>query len=268
MNSFTSLYERDEFIENTFQELILAIDSKWLSLSSQEKAFLQEVYYYVEKKYKGRKRKDGSDEFAHMLDVTFMFLGHFEEVTFEEVVVCLLHDVLEDFPQMLISELEEKFWQGIVKKIKKLTKKDWLYYIKNCYQSDFSTPEEKENICLLREANWTENLDNILILDSVKEKLRDLRNEDYFWSMLSLDISLLRVKVIDRLCSLRTMKGFWDKEKILKKVEETENYFLIPRVKQFFLKEFCEIRQFCVQIRLILSVDDIIASTFLRKNDL
>ncbi|MEI6673106.1 MAG: hypothetical protein WCL02_07485 [bacterium] len=57
------------------------------------------------------------------------------------------------------------------------------------------------------------------------DKAKEIRNEDYFGHLDDLCDDYLDVKFADRIHNLRDMHGL-TKEKAMRKVEETEKYFL------------------------------------------
>jgi hypothetical protein len=63
------------------------------------------------------------------------------------------------------------------------------------------------------------------ILKPFVEKTKERRNQDYFGHLDELNDDYLDVKLADRIHNLRDMDAR-NKEKILRKIEETEKYFM------------------------------------------
>jgi (p)ppGpp synthase/HD superfamily hydrolase len=63
------------------------------------------------------------------------------------------------------------------------------------------------------------------------EKAKERRNEDYFGHLDQLNDDYLEVKLADRLHNLRDMSGV-TKEKAIRKIAETEKYFLAVTEKR------------------------------------
>ena len=63
------------------------------------------------------------------------------------------------------------------------------------------------------------------IKNSLEKEAKDRRNKHYFGHLDKLDDDVLDVKFADRIHNLRDIRGI-TKEKALRKIEETERYFL------------------------------------------
>lgn len=81
----------------------------------------------------------------------------------------------------------------------------------------------KKRMLLTKKVKWNQDYSHIKNED--KDIARELRDEDYFWNMDSLDTDTLNVKFADRIHNLRTIYSLW-KDDIKRKVRETKKYFL------------------------------------------
>ena len=170
------------------------------------------AYTLMEQLFFGKKREqhDGLmksiDYFEHLKGTMEILLREMPEPNITVLIIALLHDSLEDIPGYKKSTIKAIYGEFIAAWIQQLSKKHWERYLSE------------------------EEYDNYLhALYVQKKKLRKVakqrRNEDYFGHMDQLNPDYFKVKCADRIHNLRTLDGL-KHEKILRKIHETEVYFL------------------------------------------
>lgn len=169
--------------------------------------------------------------FNHLTWTMNIVLNELPWATIESVIIALLHDSIEDIKWINEETLKSIFWEYIAKWVKSLSKQDLEeFYLSKCDLERLETATKDERDKIMSEA-----------------KLK--RQEHYFWHLDSLDDVVLTVKFADRIHNLRTLE--WkSKKQILKKITETEKYF-IPVAKKrnmaayvLIMKELEKLRSF------------------------
>ena len=215
--------------------------------------------------WKKRKRKLENWEyeryFTHLQWVMEIVLRELPYPNINKIVIALMHDIIEDtwLNKKVIKKL---YWFSISDWVHQLSKRDWIKYINHKEKVIFEIliikykkiikkvwlHEENELQCKLQSvniSNFAKSIDDIISSHKSKLKVIELqslndlrskyikhlivvkirRNDDYFWHLDELDDDILDIKFADRLHNLRTLDWF-NKEKVIRKIEETEKYFL------------------------------------------
>lgn len=174
--------------------------------------------YYIMKnhfnwKYREVKNSNWENEryFEHLKSVAYILLEELSSPTLEKIILWLLHDSIEDIPNLTFEILKWLFWEKIANATNKLSKKDWRNYLN---EEEINHIESCEKKCIFDEEYKT-----------IKSNAKELRNLDYFWHMDQLEDWILDVKFADRIHNLRTLK-WCERWKIIRKIEETKKYFI------------------------------------------
>ena len=149
--------------------------------------------------------------FNHLTWTMDIVLNELPNPNIDTVIISLLHDCIEDVEWMDYKTLKSIFWEYIAKWVESLSKKDLEEYYLSKFEIERLNQYEK---------NKRDDLKKELI-KSAKEK----RQDHYFWHLDELDDNILNVKFADRIHNLRTLDSL-SQEKIVKKIRETEKYFL------------------------------------------
>lgn len=171
--------------------------------------------------------------FEHSKTTMEIILKEFPQINIDMLVIALLHDLPEDFPNVSFEMVEFLFWKKIALWVKELTKLD---------RRVFLNEEEKEKVKTIE--NWKTKAECKQIFNEneryheLVSKAKAVRNEKYFWNLVNLsdikwkdeekikfDKDVLYVKFADRIHNLRTLKWIPKKE-IVRKILQTEKYFL------------------------------------------
>ena len=108
---------------------------------------IQSAYELAKKKYSWMLRNDGSPVFNHSIDVickvfTYFSLEDIGKLTPEDIVVFLLHDIIEDSDVEFV-ELYKGYWWEIAFEVHQLSKKSWTRYLKDIKDSEVSPENQK-----------------------------------------------------------------------------------------------------------------------------
>lgn len=191
--------------------------------------------------------------FEHLRWTMEIVLRELPNPNINKIIIALLHDAVEDIPWITFEMLENVFWKEIADWVKELTKKDWKEFL------------NKEELLELKELEKWISKDEIKILrknnkEYIKliKKWKERRNEDYFWNLKNLEEDKLYVKFADRIHNLRTLK-WMPMTKIVKKIIETEKYFLDVALKEKVRTNWeCEAYDLMIfEINKLLEDDDI-----------
>lgn len=185
------------------------------------------AYAAMKKIFYGRKRRNPDEnkkeveEFAHLKGTMKILLKEIlptvplEQLSvadrMESLIIALLHDVVELDP-LYANNIEHDFNPDIAKGVKLLSKKAWD-------EPPYMTLEEKKEYQQADED----------IQKSMMQTAKKNRNHDYFKDLPTLALKHLLPKLADRIHNLRTLKGS-PQEEIEFKLQETEDYFLIPEI--------------------------------------
>ncbi len=255
MDIFWSFIYQNKHIKNYLKDKtpkeILSIKLKF------NHVFAQTEYLFGDKK-----RSSGDPYFFHLLETAFIRL----DVSYDgdnrtqpdviDVLYALLHDVIED-TQVTYTSIQEHLWNEIAFGVHLISKRPFNDYIKD--------KTEMERYIALVGYIWAENIDmNDSIIDesivdretiqqynTMRTHYRIERNKKHFWNYDSFDTfykyaqkqsalfstgfcderlreiceRILQIKLCDRLHNLKTLCHM-SVEKIERKVEETEKYFM------------------------------------------
>lgn len=92
-----------------------------LRFSEIDVSRILETVEYIKEKHKGQFRQDNTPYYTHCLFVAINMM-EYENAQIDDVLVCLLHDVIEDNPETNIDEIAEKFGKFIAENVLGLSK--------------------------------------------------------------------------------------------------------------------------------------------------
>lgn len=199
-------------------------------------------------------RENGKKRFDH-LKGTMEVVLKLDNPNMDRILIALLHDIQEDLPEYA-DVVRKVFGDYVAKGVDELSKKDWVEYLTE-EEKQACMPLLNEKKMILHEAfnamvskhpdsaftavdkadekelkNYM-NTEQRTLYDMIEMKIKpfmDLakprRNEDYFGDMDKLNDDYLTVKLADRIHNLGDMDGGVKREKVIRKVKETEDYFL------------------------------------------
>lgn len=176
--------------------------------------------------------------FEHLRETAYILIQSWiaENVSIYQVVVALLHDVLEDTNmtyEWLVLALSDnnstEFAERVAMWIQWLTKKDWHDFVVSPQEKEFITWYEKHKNDHKKEDGLFErnNISNndTKRYDSIKSEAKSLRDEEYLEQLKQLDDETLEVKFSDRLHNLRTQWDPNNKAQVVKKIKETKLFY-------------------------------------------
>ncbi len=159
--------------------------------------------------------------FDHVLWVLNNILA-WPNPTIEECIIAILHDSIEEIKWYTAQHIKETYGEKIANSVNNLSKEPLAYYVKWKWWKNIKLNE-------LEDENRNELTNEIT---------RKTRREHYYGNISNREINEINVKFADRLDSLNTMyiknkdgKMVVDKPYLIKKIGETEKYFLIPKLK-------------------------------------
>lgn len=231
---------------------------RWLTKKDQEVRehmyFFDQAYSLVKVAFKDEEREDWKRYFEHLKWVMDILIWELPGMNLERILIWLLHDIQEDMPEYADS-VRVIYGDYIADGVDALSKKPrekyltdeelnkcWWYLkeredmldvarkkIVNRYpDKSFMAPKkikEKELIKYMDEEELWKYVSIMANLAPFMEQAKERRNQDYFGHLDSLNDDYLSVKLADRIHNLRDV-DWLTKERILRKVEETEKYFL------------------------------------------
>jgi (p)ppGpp synthase/HD superfamily hydrolase len=219
-----------------------------------------QAYSLMKLLFEDEKRNNGARYFDHLKGVMEILLTEFndpkkkEKPDMDSLIIALLHDVQEDLPEYA-DVIRKIYGNEIADGVAILSKKDWTTYMddedhqkcdgyltvkqellqevtKNVFQkrpemvfTSVKKIKEKDLKPYMNPeqlARYQEITNNI---KPFEEKYKKIRNEDYFGHMDQLSDKHLKIKFADRIHNLRDIEGE-DRDKLVRKVRETEQYFL------------------------------------------
>lgn len=198
-------------VDKYYDEILRAIYyPQWLSKKDEEVKKemyrFEQAYSLMKLAFENEKRDSGERYFEHLKWVMEILLRELPNPNLDKIIIALLHDVQEDLPEYA-DVVRIIYGNYIADGVEALSKKDWKLYLN---ESGIKELEE-------------------CIDDEYRKKIegaaKDRRNEDYFGHLDNLNDDYLDVKLADRIHNLRDMNGV-TKEKAIRKVRETEKYFL------------------------------------------
>jgi len=196
-------------IINSYSDFLGKVEKK-LNLSTKEKTLIRRAYLLSNFKFKNITRDSWENYFEHLERTALIILNEFDNPTVNQIVLALLHDIWEDRLLNDVNTLLFLFSEEMKNKVLTLSRND--------------------------ERLWT-NISKLNRKKAYFERLVNHNNED-----------VLKVKLADRIDNLRTI-ACWPKEKILKKLQETEKYIvpiaekLWAKYKRILLWEITKVKQ-------------------------
>lgn len=112
---YESIYEK-------FEEIMT-----WLEQQDQD--FLRGAFYYAKNAHNGQLRKSWEEYFVHPVSVATELWYKFHDIKL--TAAALLHDTVEDNPNIQISEIYDKFWKEIGFLVDAVTKNKDSFYLMN-----------------------------------------------------------------------------------------------------------------------------------------
>lgn len=227
--------------------------------------FFDQAYSLMKVAFKDNKRENWERYFEHLKGVMDIILRELPNPNLEKILIALLHDVQEDLPEYA-DAVRLIYGDKIADGVNALSKKP-----RENYLTEENFTKEDIHICgiFLKEKNSIlenaatkivdkypdksfmaekkikekdlipymdpEQLHNyktlIKKIQPFADKAKTLRNEDYFWHLDELEENERDVKFADRIHNLRDM-DWLTREKAIRKVRETEKYFLAVAKKR------------------------------------
>jgi (p)ppGpp synthase/HD superfamily hydrolase len=109
-----------------YWDLSLRFSDILSSLNEKERVFLTSVYDFAYAAHLGQKRKSGEDYFIHPLAVSLNLHDKFSDL--ELTCAWLLHDTVEDNPEIFIKDIYINYWFEIWYLVDSVTKNKQKYY--------------------------------------------------------------------------------------------------------------------------------------------
>ncbi len=253
-------------MERFYDEIVRELFYKKTKLTKADEELKTKMYYFeqayslMKLVFKDEKRDSWERYFEHLKWVMEILLREMDKPNLNKIIIALLHDVQEDLPeyadvvrklygdyiadwvnalskkpreQYITEQEKEVCWKYI--EMKKELMSDVAKKITNKYQE-----KEFMNTKKIKEKELVDNMDEeqLVIYNFIEKKLKpfadiakERRNKDYFWHLDDLCDDYLDVKFADRIHNLRDRKWI-DRDKAIRKVEETEKYFLHVALKR------------------------------------
>lgn len=190
-------------------------------------SLIQSTYYMMKSKFRKKYRDDGTRYFEHIKYVTRIILDDniFDEITFEKVIVAILHDSIEDVGKSF-EWIKEDYWYKIALWVKALSKDDISFYLTQ--EEQLLPQEEQEKIWKPRmRKKYYKKYESIKNMQNYIKKLWEKYNIPLTQEELEeISIIVFEVKFADRIHNLSTQ---WDPnnlEKVKRKIKETHDHFL------------------------------------------
>ncbi len=252
-------------LEKYYDEIIRTVyRPQWLSKMNEEVRdemyLFEQAYSLMKVWFKKEKRDSWERYFEHLKGVMEIILREFEDPNLNKILIALLHDVQEDIPEYA-DTIRNFYGDYIADGVNELSKKDRKLYldteekeicwpfideeeklldevratlIKKQSEKAFTAPQKISKSVLIKSMSEAQLTQYKIIEKKIKpfaEKAKERRNEDYFGHLDQLNDDYLEVKLADRLHNLRDMSGV-TKEKAIRKIAETEKYFLAVTEKR------------------------------------
>ena len=198
-------------IDKYYDEIIRTIfRSKWLSkknIEVRDQMYLfDQAYSLMKVAFKDEQRESGERYFEHLKGVMEILLRELPNPNLNKIIIALLHDVQEDLPEYA-DAVRVIYGNYIADWVDSLSKKNWTIYLNS------------EELILY------ERCIDAKCKKDIEEIAKERKNQDYFWHLDQLNDDYLDVKLADRINNLRDTKWL-TREKAIRKVQETEKYFL------------------------------------------
>jgi hypothetical protein len=165
----------------------------------------EQAYSLVKLAFRKKTRDSQERYFEHLKGTMEIVLRELPNPNLDRVIIALLHDVVEDVPEYK-ETLEPIFGKYIADGVHLLSKKKLDNYLHEWERKIYEL--------------WDEATKKKLDTAAKKRRVKD-----YFGHLEQLNDDYLAVKFADRLHNLRDMESVTP-EKIQRKIEETEKYFL------------------------------------------
>jgi len=197
----------DEIVEKIYSKNLLDKDDdgvkNWMLAFKSAYSLMKWIFR--------KKIREGKDDkgkyiryFEHLKWVSKIALNELPNPNLNKIIIALLHDSIEDIKWFDFDIIKAIYGEDIAKWVQALSKRDIEEYLLEGEEYETLSPQQKEKM---------------------KRILTERRNEDYFGHMWDLDDDILDIKFADRIHNLRDIDGC-DKNKIIRKIKETEKYFL------------------------------------------
>lgn len=158
-------------------------------------------------------RKTGEPYTAHLYEATRLYITlHEEQISQKGVIICLLHDNIEDIG---IKEYEE---------IKSLYGEEIAFCVLILSKPKLQDGESKEE----RNIRYNERFENISVLQLfVQEKAQELKIKLSSEELNILTFTIGAIKISDRAHNLITLDlNHFSLDQVIKKIQETEDYII------------------------------------------
>lgn len=246
-------------LEKYYDEIIRTV-YRPQGLSKKDEEVREEMYLFdqayslMKLAFKNKRRDSWEKYFEHLKWVMEIILRELPNPNLNKILIALLHDVQEDIPEYA-DVVRKIYGDYIADGVNELSKKDRKIYLNTCEKEDCwphldakqklfdeimqslihqhpdraFTATEKVSEADFINAMDTDELERYTSIEkNIKpfvERAKERRNTDYFWHLEDLNDDYLDDKFADRIHNLRDMSGV-TKEKTLRKIIETERYFL------------------------------------------
>jgi (p)ppGpp synthase/HD superfamily hydrolase len=187
--------------------------------------------------HKNETRDSWEPYITHPIAVAEILLKEFEKTNANQIMIALLHDVIESNPDYE-QIIKKRLWTKMCDHVMALTKKEVTTYLRP-REAIITYPVIKlyDQLIIQSITSFAPkfNKDPIIgflwnkILGDFEKELKQRRNKDYLASLKSLEYDELCVKIADRIHNLRTL-GNCKPEKILRVTEDTVLHFLDKKV--------------------------------------
>lgn len=241
---------------------------------------INQAYALAKRKFQEIFRDSWERYFEHLRNVAYNILEHDPNANLDKVLIALLHDIIED-TDIDYNTIQDIFWHKIAIAVEAISKKPISKYIlKSWNEEDIAEFNEIKNNWNILNSKWEIKavvkknkkrekcspieLRYIKRFEKLKIKYKEIRNQDYFWHLESVEVfeshinktylansnhplsgveikeiaeNALVVKFMDRLDNMKTIWSFknWDRQEILKKAKETMKYFY-KILREFYKK--------------------------------
>ena len=206
---FTKIYQNKNINDQKAQE--------WMKLFQTAFLEMEWILWSIP-----RSSWDWKTYFDHVLWVLDNILA-WPNPTIDKCIIAILHDSIEDIPWYTAQHIKEVYGAKIANSVNNMSKEPLKYYINMGKYDDIELNK-------LEDAHGNELINEIT---------RQTRRDYYYGNIKNWENDEIDVKFADRLNSLETMyyydektrKQEVDKKYLIKKMGETEKYFLIPDLK-------------------------------------
>ncbi len=200
------------------------------------------AYPMMKEKFEEVLRTDGERYFEHLRAVANIILENISNPSIDKVLIALLHDAIED-TKIDFHTLYIIFWPKIAIAVQALSKKPWEDYRINT--------EVTRKACKIKSNE--EYFGHLKSYESMREHVLSIAEENTI-TLNSLEIdeitmNIFDVKFADRIHNLSTQ---WDPnniEKVKRKIEETQFYFL-DIAKELNIDVYNQLKSLILQLEI------------------